>query len=223
MINLPKKWTEELAEETGWHVGDGSMNVYCGKGLYQLRGHIKDDKAHYIQRIKPIFNKLYDISVPLREMSSDGVFGFQIWNDQLVDFKNKLLGLPLGKKTDYQIPLEIIKNPKLKLAFLRGIFDTDGCVYLENKRGKLYPRIEIKLACDKLSAKIVEICLSAGIRATRYVWKRKEKNWSTMYCISIRGKEMADKWMKTVQPKNQKHIFKWNKFLKNQVKSCSSP
>ena len=48
-----------LAEEFGWHIGDGSMNFYNYdgklKGVYQLRGHMKDDKLHYLKRIKPIF------------------------------------------------------------------------------------------------------------------------------------------------------------------------
>ena len=46
-IKIPKKITPMLAEETGWHIGDGSMNFYnsSGKqrGIYQLRGHIEDD------------------------------------------------------------------------------------------------------------------------------------------------------------------------------------
>ena len=46
-MKVPTEITEELAEETGWHIGDGSMNFYCNqgklKGLYSLRGHIVDD------------------------------------------------------------------------------------------------------------------------------------------------------------------------------------
>ena len=41
------KICEDLAEETGWHIGDGSMNFYINdgikKGIYQLRGHMVDD------------------------------------------------------------------------------------------------------------------------------------------------------------------------------------
>lgn len=85
--------SEELAEEVGWHIGDGSMNFYKQnnrlKGVYQLRGHIEDDKEHYIIRIKPLIKKIYNIDVKLREMPSTRVFGFQVWNDQLVKFKNK--------------------------------------------------------------------------------------------------------------------------------------
>jgi len=143
-INIPNKITSELAEETGWHIGDGSMNYYENhgkvKGIYQLRGHIKDYKQHYLIRIAPIFKKLYDIKLNLREMPSTRVFGFQIWNNKLVKFKQKL-GLPIGKKFNISIPQIFFKEKELKLSVLRGIFDTDGSINLEKKNNKLYPRI----------------------------------------------------------------------------------
>ena len=79
-MKIPKSITPALAEETGWHIGDGSMNYYKNrgklKGLYQLRGHIGDDRVHYIERIKPVFKQLYNLDVSLREMPSTRVFGF---------------------------------------------------------------------------------------------------------------------------------------------------
>ena len=106
-VSIPRSVTENLAEEVGWHIGDGSMNFYRNgsrfRGLYQLRGHIRDDKEHYIWRIKPFFKGLYNIDVSLREMPSTGVFGFQIWDDCLVNFK-KDLGLVLGKKFAISVP-----------------------------------------------------------------------------------------------------------------------
>src|SRR3989338_2118052 len=123
---FPKIINEELAEETGWHIGDGSMNYYKNggkrKGLYQLRGHIEDDKPHYLKRIKPIFKKLYGIDISLREMPSTRVFGFQIWSDDLVKFKQSL-GLKVGPKLDLIIPDVFLKSDKLKSAVIRGIFD----------------------------------------------------------------------------------------------------
>lgn len=128
---FPDKITEELAEETGWHIGDGSMNYYNNKGtmkgIYQLRGHIEDDKPHYVQRIKQIFKSLYGIDISLREMPSVRVFGFQIWSNDLVKFKESL-GLKIGPKNNIAIPDKFLIDDKLKIAVLRGIFDTDGCV-----------------------------------------------------------------------------------------------
>ena len=100
---IPTKITTELAEEIGWHIGDGSMNYYNNhgtlKGIYQLRGHIEDDREHYEKIIKPLFKLIYDLDISLRKMPSTRVYGFQIWSNKLIKFK-KDLGLPLGKKLD---------------------------------------------------------------------------------------------------------------------------
>jgi len=100
-IILPKESSLELAEETGWHIGDGSMNFYGNKGLFQLRGHILDDKDHYFSRVKDIYKRLYNLEINMREMKSTGVIGFQVWSDSIVKFKNESLGLILGKKNKY--------------------------------------------------------------------------------------------------------------------------
>ncbi len=117
------------------------MNFYKNKGrlkgIYQLRGHIEDDKEHYLIRVKPLFKHLYNINLSLREMPSTRVFGFQIWNDELINFKAKL-GLPLGKKFNVAIPPSFLENSDLKIAVIRGIFDTDGGIQLMKKYNKLY-------------------------------------------------------------------------------------
>jgi hypothetical protein len=215
-IIIPTSITSELAEETGWHIGDGSMNFYNQdgklKGIYQLRGHIEDDKPHYIERIKPIFKLLYNLDISLREMPSTRVFGFQIWNDELVKFKEKL-GLPLGKKIKVTIPSVFLENNELKIAVVRGIFDTDGRVYLEKKNNKLYPRLQITTISEKLAIQLLNIINSLGIRTTMHKdFYEKQGNKMQAYVISIRGIEMFDKFMKTIMPANPKHIKKYNFF-----------
>ncbi len=129
-IFFPEEMTPDLAEEVGLHLGDGSMNYYSGKGLYQLRGHMEDDKSHYISRIKPLYKLLFNIDISLRDMPSTRVFGFQIWSDKLVNFKKNILGLPVGPKHDFLIPSVIVGNDEFSRSFIRGFFDTDGCLYL---------------------------------------------------------------------------------------------
>ncbi len=217
-ILIPTSITPELAEETGWHIGDGSMNFYNNKGykkgIYQLRGHIEDDKEHYIIRIKPIFKLLYGININLREMPSTRVFGFQIWNDELVRFKEKL-GLPLGKKFDVVIPETFLTNNELRIAVIRGIFDTDGCVYLEKKNNKLYPRMQIVTISEKLAVQLLNIFNSLGLRTTMHKEKsNRGGNRMQAYLVSIRGTEMFHKFMEIIKPANPKHIKKYN-FYKN--------
>lgn len=212
-IEVPIDISEELAEETGWHIGDGSMNFYKNreklKGIYQLRGHIDDDKEHYLVRIKPIFKKLYSFDISLREMPSTRVYGFQIWNDDLVKFKQEL-GLPLGNKTDIVIPKIFLENKELKIAVIRGIFDTDGCVYLEKKNKKLYPRLEITTISSKLAEQMQRILIELGLRTTCYSWlANKDSNRQRAYRINIRGNKMFDKFIEIINPANPKHIKKY--------------
>jgi len=207
-IILPKIINQDLAEEMGLHVGDGSMNVYSNKGLFQLRGHIIDDKEHYQTRVNELYEKLYNLKINIREMKSTGVVGFQIWSDAIVDFKHKILGLPLGKKGDIQIP-EVINNKKLFYSFMRGLFDTDGSLYLENKRGKPYPRIDIKTTSKPLCLQCLNSLNQYGIRATSYEYIRKEPNWNNLYSLIIRGFPALNEWMKYIGSNNSKHIKKF--------------
>lgn len=216
-MKTPTQITPELAEETGWHIGDGSMNIYNHKdgkqrGFYQLRGHIEEDVTHYKERIKPLFKLLYDIDISLRIMPKTRVFGFQLWNCDLVKFKQKI-GLPLGKKFDIAIPEVFLKNNELKKGVARGIFDTDGGIYLEPNRN-LYPRAYIGTISKTLANQLLKLFADLGLRATKCkaVSKRVD-NRQQLYVISTRGEKMLHKFIKIIQPANPKHLARYQKFL----------
>ena len=218
-MKIPSKISPELAEEVGWHIGDGSMNYYKNsnklKGFYQLRGPIEDDKIHYQRRIKPLFEKLFGLKIKIRNMHSTRVIGFQIWNNELIAFKKKL-GLPLGKKFKIKILEKLLKN-NFKKNVIRGIFDTDGGIYLEKKNKRLYPRIYITTISFELSEQLLRLFENLGIRVTRYSQLyNKNYNRQKSYILIIRGAEMFHKFMKEIAPKNPKHNKKYKKFLESQ-------
>lgn len=208
---FPKQITPLLAEEIGLHLGDGSMNYYKGKGFYQLRGHINDDKNHYITRIKLVYKELFDIDINLREMPSCGVFGFQIWSNKLVDYKSKVLGLPLGKKIEFLAPFEITLNEELIKCFLRGYFDTDGCLYIENKYGRPYPRVEMATISKKFAKQLEDMLTKLGFRFSSYVEKRAKYGWKDIFRVRINGIKMSKKWFSEIKPANLKHIDKFKR------------
>lgn len=214
-MNKPKI-DENLAEETGWHIGDGSMNLYKNrgqlKGFYQLRGHIEDDKQHYEKRIKPIFEKIYGKEVKLRKMPSTRVIGFQIWSKEIFEFKNEL-GLPSGKKIQVKIPKKLMEKKELRRAVIRGIFDTDGGIFIGKKNGKDYPRMGITTISFYLSEQVLRIFGEFGLRATRYSQIHNKKfNRKRAYIITIRGEKMFHKFMQEIRPKNPKHQRKYESF-----------
>ena len=189
------------------------MNFYKNKnktgGFYQLRGHIIDDKEHYETRIKELYNSVYNLKPSMREMKSTGVYGFQIWSDAIINFKKQVLKLPLGEKVEIGIPKIFYKKKEFLVSVLRGIYDTDGCLYLEKRNNRLYPRMEFKTTSKKLSKQIEKILLSLNLRATRYSFTRKEENQRDLYTVCIRGNEYVPKAFNLIKPANQKHIKKF--------------
>ncbi|MFH1503479.1 MAG: LAGLIDADG family homing endonuclease [Candidatus Diapherotrites archaeon] len=149
-------------------------------------------------------------------MPSTSVVGFQIWNDDLVRFKESFK-LPLGKKFEIEMPIKLLSNNKLKKAIIRGIFDTDGGIYLEKKNKKIYPRMYITTISFKLSEQLLNLLNELGFRTTRYSQLYNiEFNRQRSYIITIRGVEMFHKFMKEIAPQNPKHFEKYQKFLNSQ-------
>ncbi len=66
-IKLPKIMDKSLAEETGIHIGDGSMGKYKYSFLYSLAGHPIDDKEYYEGFVTPLMKKVYDAEIKLRK------------------------------------------------------------------------------------------------------------------------------------------------------------
>jgi len=59
---LPLDYSEELAEETGIHIGDGSMNIYRKNNAnsYTYSGHAIDD-LEFSKYVKNLMKKLYNL------------------------------------------------------------------------------------------------------------------------------------------------------------------
>ena len=202
------KLNEDLAEETGIHIGDGSMNIYKTNGpCYTVACHKDDDKAYMDNFVLPLIKKIYGKN-PKPRLWSQGTYGFRIRSKKIINFKNKVLDLPLGKKKDIFIPEEIKKDKKLMKCFLRGLFDTDGSLSFWKTNNQLYPRIYFSNISKKLVEQVREFLLKEGFRLTCWKTEYKDKNWNTIYQLSINGKEMLVKWIKEIGFSNPKNIKK---------------
>ncbi|MBN2053266.1 hypothetical protein JW756_07215 [Candidatus Woesearchaeota archaeon] len=66
---------EDLAEETGIHVGDGSMNIYQNnRYLYTAACHEIDDREYVNEVILPLIKKIYG-KTPKPRNWSKGTYG----------------------------------------------------------------------------------------------------------------------------------------------------
>jgi len=131
-IKLPNKLTPELAEIIGLHIGDGHLGYRANKKQFvlQLMGDPKTEKLHYDKYISKLWKKVFNLDVSLKDHPNK-CYGFQIYSQVLGLFFNKILQMPIGKKSKtIRIPV-LLKNTckngisKEMVACLRGIIDTD--------------------------------------------------------------------------------------------------
>jgi hypothetical protein len=202
------KIDDYLAEETGIHVGDGSMNIYSGKKhLYTLACHKIDDKEYMDNFILPLMQRIYGLT-PKPRAWSKGTYGFRISSRQVVQFKHHILGLPLGKKTEISIPKLIYQDKKLMQSFLRGLFDTDGSLYLWRRRKEIYPRIYFGNVSEQLVHQVKTFLLQEGFKLTYWKAISKHRNWNDLHRICLNGNKMITKWADEIGFSNPKNIKK---------------
>ncbi|OGI12166.1 hypothetical protein A3K64_02425 [Candidatus Micrarchaeota archaeon RBG_16_36_9] len=202
-IRFPKILDEALAEEIGLHIGDGTLLL--PRNYFALRGYARDEYEYYKNYISKLYKNIYNFNPKIFTRGS--ICGFEKCSRAIFSFKNKIIGLPHGKKSyDVDIP-EIVKksrNEKLIAACIRGILDSDGCIWF-SKNGK-YPRIEI-------SSKSKRLIRSIGFYLDKMGFQPNLQYDDTK--IVLNGEVMLNLWMEKIGTNHPKHKLKvdiWKKF-----------
>ena len=167
---------EELAEFCGALFGDGCLSKYYSKSenltRYEIAFTGSFDEFHYHKNfLQPIVLKNFCQKgrVFLRGNSSR----FHIRSKSIFNFFS-ILGFPVGKKgRNYEMPFLIRKDQKLSLAFVRGLWDTDGSIYRRYSKvfpaqTKFYPQylvIQLKLNSKKMLEQVKETLFFAGVKS----------------------------------------------------------
>lgn len=201
--------TQEAAELIGMHVGDGTLYKTQRSVVWELRGDLRE-KEYYFYRVAPLLTSLFSVSLipKFRSGGKHGCFGIQTTNKELVSFFYRY-GFKAGRKTHtVRVPSFVLGGTiEIKLAFLRGYFDTDGCLRFQRinqQARKEYPTLEMASASAAFIEDLQILLCSLNFRP--YCWLDKRTLTSK---ISLAGREMLHKWMAEVMPKNPKHLNKY--------------
>src|SRR3989344_3735986 len=184
---LPEKMSKELAEEIGIHLGDGCLSL--GKNYFSAKG-TNLEVEYYQNYIKSLYKKLYNLNLNVKQF--DSVSGFEIYSKGLFEFKNKVLGIPYGEKVErIEIPKEILdsKNKEIYRACIRGIFDTDGCIYLSKE--DTYTVLSITIKSKKLIDQLEDMLKKLGFLPTKYKWS-----------LYLNGVILLKKWVNEINSNN---------------------
>lgn len=190
-IRFPSEMNEDLAEEIGVHLGDGCLSK---RNYFSVKCN-KKEEIYVRDYLLKSYKRIYGIDLKLIQLKS--VSGFEVYSKALFEFKNKVLGIKYGNKVEkIEVPPSVTntKNKKVYCAFIKGIFDTDGCIYITKKD---YPKISITIKSRKLMYQLYKMLRKMGFIPTLYKWT-----------LTLNGTVMLNKWAKEIGSNNPKNIEK---------------
>ena len=154
----------ELAELIGIMIGDGHLSKY--QASFTTNSDTDYEHALYVNYL---FKKLFSIKGTIRKRKNKKAVDITVSSVNIVKYINKL-GMPIGNKLQkgLKFPLWIKRDILYSKAFIRGLFDTDGCIYIDKHKykNKIYSHLgwtftsyddkflkEVKFSLEKLNFK----------------------------------------------------------------------
>ena len=204
-IKFPRMMDELLAEEIGVHIGDGTLTT---RNRFSVR--LNSNEIDYANYLAELYYRLYNYKPKIFVRGS--VCGFEIYSEAIFRFKISL-GLPFGKKSNIDIPdvLRESQNMKLIAACIRGIFDTDGCVYfMDNFK---HSKILIASQSVKLIDSLTFFLDKMGFEPR--VYDNGEKINGKR--VVLYGLPMLKLWMEKIGTRNPKHYIKFRRVINGPV------
>lgn len=201
-IKTPAK-SIKLAELMGALAGDGGLS----SRQMHLYLNLKKDKLYACILINLII-ELFGVEVSQQERDNESTLVLTANSTRLVSFLNKN-GLPIGNKIKQEIdvPSWIYRRKSLRKAFLRGLFDTDGCTYIDYHRyqNKTYGHICVAITSysEKLLSSTYGLLLNLGYRPT----------FNNKRNILLRKENEVLRFFKEIKPHNNAHRDIVRKFM----------
>jgi DNA-binding transcriptional regulator WhiA len=206
--------TADLGEVSGIFAGDGTLYKTKTGFVMEVRGN-SNEESYYQKHVKPNFEKLLSRKLRLIKRHYPGgyVIGIRSCTLKTKEIFHDWLGFPIGKKSgNVEIPKQVLNEKRYWKSYIRGIFDTDGSVYLRKSGpGMKYnqPVIDIASNSTKHLKQIKEIIEELGFN----VWLEKSNNK-----VRMAGWKNAEIFFKVIKPHNNKKTERFEKLkLGNRV------
>lgn len=206
--------TELLAYETGYHLGDGHLQIHDKSRTNRITycGDSRKD-AEFCEKILPkIIWQLYKVKPRIYKRSYENTILVVVNSKRIAKEKIKL-GLPAGNKIKLQCVPKWIDS-KLATHFMRGLADADfSLTFKKNRKGvACEPRIEYftnnKVLAEFVHRNLKKLGFKPAFEDTFSHGRYKE------YRVRMYGKAMLENWMALIGFQNPKHLRKVKLFKK---------
>jgi hypothetical protein len=194
VINIPTISTK-LTEFIGILLGDGSIS----KTNYSIEIILNStDEIPYSNYISNLIYQLFKIKPKKILLRNKNALKLRVNSKNLFNFLVNL-NIPIGMSKK-KIPDWIFKNKKLLAATIRGLFDTDGSVYLSSRWCVLNFVSNSNMLRKQFKSCLKEFGIPTFI-------SQNHINATSLWKIK--------KFMKEIGSSNLKHIIKFIEYLKN--------
>lgn len=201
-VFLPR-FGPKLAEFIGIVLGDGGVQ----KRQIVITLHKEDDKAyaHYVEQLIRRLFKVQPSLIPRRGKNAVDIILSRV---AVVEFLTKQ-GMLVGNKVRQQVDVpKWIKGSKvLETACVRGLFDTDGCFYVDRHiiKGKVYLNCGMNFTNRSLPllSFFKRMLIERGYHPTQ----------RTKFSIFLRRESEILHYIKDVGTSNEKVIRRFKKYM----------
>jgi len=190
-------FSRKLAEFVGIVMGDGGLT---NSQLY-ISCNSRDD-SEYAFFVRDLVKSLFDVPVSIRYPKDALVMELVVSRRNLIKFCRHKLGLRVGNKLKQglDIPPWIKCNVNFRRACVRGLFDTDGCIFYERHKIKdkvySYQRWNFTSASPQLRESVNNFLRYIGFTS-------KIKN---NRCVQIEDKDEIKRYFNVIGTHNPKHL-----------------
>ncbi len=203
-ISFPKE-SEQLAELLGIFFGDGHLSEY--QALVTTNSITDRQHAMFSKRL---LGELFNISATVTLKRDENTLNVVACSKTLVNFlKDK--GMPVGNKihNGLSVPQWVQARMEYRIAFLRGLFDTDGSLYVDTHhiREKKYQNLgwTITSYADTLLNDVLTMLENFGFSPT---------NRSSQKSVFMRKRSDIDRYFRLIGTHNKKHARRYQIFVK---------
>ncbi len=200
-----------FAEVCGIHAGDGYLRNNGKRGELDISGSV-EERGYYDQHVIPLFSKEFNISITGKFFPSRNTYGFVIREKRILE-RMHAQGFPYGKKSlTVHVPKRVFEKMAYKKSFLRGFFDTDGCLFYQKKTtGKYvalkkqrnyYPQIILSSVSKILIKEVKEMLEDLDFTLFHASYTSKKENENTTHVIHLNGIKNVQNWIDNVGTKN---------------------
>lgn len=197
------------AELCGIILGDGNLSKYLNRITIT---ESSDDLFYFYYHIIPLFRKCFpQVNPIIIKDKRKQAYQLIIENRDTFNFFIQQFELQRERKDTAHIPSTIIAHHTLIPHFVRGLFDTDGCLKFDKqaRTHNYYPRIRFALMDSPLAHGLGMLLQISKFDVRRYVCPNHGYSAENIVQYEISGAAALERWMRTIRPANLVQIAKY--------------